>query len=55
MSPLAAVAVFHGALLAALVRDAPREESLAFAGRCAARSTQALDGRSAIPTLEEVS
>ena len=54
VSTLGAGDVFHGALLAALVRDRPLPEALAFANRAAALSCRALDGRSAIPTLEEV-
>jgi sugar/nucleoside kinase (ribokinase family) len=55
VSTLGAGDVFHGALLAALLRDEPLGEALAFANTCAALSCRALDGRSAIPTLEEVS
>jgi sulfofructose kinase len=55
VSTLGAGDVFHGALLAALVREEPLAEALAFANRAAALSCRALDGRSAIPTLEEVS
>jgi sulfofructose kinase len=54
VSTLGAGDVFHGALLAALLRDEPLAEALAFANRAAALSCRALDGRSAIPTLEEV-
>lgn len=54
LSTLGAGDVFHGALLAALVRDEPLADALAFANRVAALSCRALDGRSAIPTLEEV-
>jgi hypothetical protein len=54
VSTLGAGDVFHGALLAALVQDAAVEEALAFANRVAALSCRALDGRSAIPTREEV-
>jgi sulfofructose kinase len=54
VSTLGAGDVFHGALLARLLRDAPLEEALAFANECAALSCRALDGRSAIPTLDEV-
>jgi sulfofructose kinase len=54
VSTLGAGDVFHGALLAQLVRDAPLREALAFANECAALSCRALDGRSAIPTLDEL-
>ena len=54
VSTLGAGDVFHGALLAQLVRDVPLPDALAFANECAALSCRALDGRSAIPTLEEV-
>jgi sugar/nucleoside kinase (ribokinase family) len=54
VSTLGAGDVFHGALLAALARELPRADALAFANRAAALSTRALDGRSAIPTLEEM-
>ena len=54
VSTLGAGDVFHGALLAALVQDAPLADALAFANRCAALSCRALDGRSAIPTPQEV-
>ena len=54
VSTLGAGDVFHGALLAALVRDQALDEALAFANRVAALSCRALDGRSAIPTRAEV-
>ena len=54
VSTLGAGDVFHGALLAQLVRDVPLGEALAFANGCAALSCRALDGRSAIPTREEL-
>jgi sulfofructose kinase len=54
VSTLGAGDVFHGALLAALVRDEALVDALAFANRVAALSCRALDGRSAIPTLAEV-
>ena len=54
VSTLGAGDVFHGALLARLVEDAPLGDALAFANACAALSCRALDGRSAIPTREEV-
>lgn len=55
VSTLGAGDVFHGALLARLVGDAAPDadtlrDALAFANRCAARSCEALDGRSGIPT-----
>ena len=55
VSTLGAGDVFHGALLAALVREEPLPGALAFANRCASLSCRALDGRTAIPTLQEVS
>jgi sulfofructose kinase len=55
VSTLGAGDVFHGALLAGLVRGLPLGDALELANRCAALSCRALDGRSAIPTLEEVS
>ena len=54
VSSLGAGDVFHGALLAQLVGGVPLPEALARANRTAALSCRALDGRSAIPTLEEV-
>jgi len=54
VSTLGAGDVFHGALLAGFVRGLPLAEALGFANRVAALSCRALDGRSAIPTLEEV-
>jgi sugar/nucleoside kinase (ribokinase family) len=54
VSTLGAGDVFHGALLAALVRDRPLAEALAFANAAAALSCRGLDGRSAIPTFDEV-
>jgi sulfofructose kinase len=50
VSTLGAGDVFHGALLAGLVRELPLREALAQANACAALSCRALDGRSAIPT-----
>jgi sulfofructose kinase len=50
VSTLGAGDVFHGALLAQLIRDAPLREALAAANECAALSCRGLDGRSAIPT-----
>jgi sulfofructose kinase len=54
VSTLGAGDVFHGALLAWLLRDAPLHEALRAANRAAALSCRALDGRSAIPTLPEL-
>jgi sugar/nucleoside kinase (ribokinase family) len=49
VSTLGAGDVFHGALLAQLVRNVPLRDALAAANRIAAQSCRALDGRSAIP------
>jgi sulfofructose kinase len=49
VSTLGAGDVFHGALLAALVRELPLRRALEFANEVAAESCRALDGRSAIP------
>jgi sulfofructose kinase len=54
VSTLGAGDVFHGALLAALVRRLPLREALVRANACAALSCRALDGRSAIPTWDEL-
>jgi len=54
VSTLGAGDVFHGALLAQLVRGVRLEKALASANMCAYLSCQALDGRSAIPTAEEL-
>jgi sulfofructose kinase len=54
VSTLGAGDVFHGALLAQLVADVPLPEALARANACAALSCRALDGRSAIPTAQEL-
>jgi sulfofructose kinase len=54
VSTLGAGDVFHGALLAAFVHGRSLPDALAFANRAAALSCRALDGRSAIPTLEEL-
>jgi len=54
VSTLGAGDVFHGALLAALVRGASLPDALVTANRVAALSCRGLDGRSAIPTLQEL-
>jgi sugar/nucleoside kinase (ribokinase family) len=54
VSTLGAGDVFHGALLAQLVHDVPLADALAAANACAALSCRALDGRSAIPTADEL-
>jgi sugar/nucleoside kinase (ribokinase family) len=54
VSTLGAGDVFHGALLAWLLRDAPLDEALRAANAAAALSCRALDGRSAIPTRAEL-
>jgi sulfofructose kinase len=53
-STLGAGDVFHGALLAALVRRMEVGEALRYANACAALSCRGLDGRSAIPTEAEL-
>lgn len=52
-STLGAGDVFHGALLAAVVRQMPLTSCLAYANTVAALSCRGLDGRSAIPDHEE--
>ena len=54
VSTLGAGDVFHGALLAFLVRGASLEEALRGANTAASLSCRALDGRSAIPTIDEL-
>jgi sugar/nucleoside kinase (ribokinase family) len=54
VSTLGAGDVFHGALLAQLVRGAPLPDALAAGNACAGLSCRALDGRSAIPTAAEL-
>jgi hypothetical protein len=54
VSTLGAGDVFHGALLACLVRGLDLRDALVHANACAALSCRALDGRSAIPTWEEL-
>jgi sugar/nucleoside kinase (ribokinase family) len=54
VSTLGAGDVFHGALLACLVRGLGLRDALEHANACAALSCRALDGRSAIPTWDEL-
>ena len=54
VSTLGAGDVFHGALLAARVRGLDWRNACVVANRAAALSCRALDGRSAIPTWDEV-
>jgi len=54
VSTLGAGDVFHGALLACLVRGLELRDALTHANACAALSCRALDGRSAIPTWDEL-
>jgi sugar/nucleoside kinase (ribokinase family) len=54
VSTLGAGDVFHGALLAWLVKGAPLPDALRAANLAAALSCRALDGRSAIPTASEL-
>ncbi|WP_149256732.1 carbohydrate kinase family protein [Actinomadura sp. K4S16] len=54
VSTLGAGDVFHGALLAALVRQMPLPVCLRYANIAAALSCRGVDGRSAIPTHSEV-
>ena len=54
VSTLGAGDVFHGALLACLVRGLELRDALVRANAAAALSCRALDGRSAIPTWEEL-
>jgi sulfofructose kinase len=54
VSTLGAGDVFHGALLAFLVRGAGLPDALRAANTAAALSCRALDGRSAIPTFDEL-
>jgi sulfofructose kinase len=53
-STLGAGDVFHGALLACLVRGLELRDALRHANAAAALSCRALDGRSAIPTWDEL-
>jgi sulfofructose kinase len=54
VSTLGAGDVFRGALLAQLLRHVPLHDALTIANACAALSCRALDGRSAIPTADEL-
>lgn len=54
VSTLGAGDVFHGALLAWLARGEPLEDALRAANTAASLSCRALDGRSAIPSLDEL-
>jgi sulfofructose kinase len=54
VSTLGAGDVFHGALLAYLARGASVHDALRAANTAASLSCRALDGRSAIPTLDEL-
>ena len=54
LSTLGAGDVFHGALLAALYHGFDLDHGLRYANRVAFRSCQGLDGRSAIPTHDDV-
>jgi len=54
VSTLGAGDVFHGALLACLARGLELRDALEHANACAALSCRALDGRSAIPTWNEL-
>lgn len=54
VSTLGAGDVFHGALLAAIIRGLTFKDCLAYASAAAGLSCRALDGRSAIPTHAEV-
>ena len=53
-STLGAGDVFHGALLAAIALGREMDEAVRTASACAAMSCRGLDGRSAIPTLQEI-
>ena len=54
LSTLGAGDVFHGALVAAVVKGLALDQQLAFANVTAALSCRGLDGRSRIPSLAEV-
>lgn len=53
-STLGAGDVFHGALLDAILREMPMPEALRWANAAAALSCRGLDGRSAIPTEDDL-
>lgn len=53
-STLGAGDVFHGALLAGVARDLELTSAMRYANAVAFRSCQGLDGRSAIPTHDEI-
>jgi sulfofructose kinase len=53
-STLGAGDVYHGALLAGLIRGRSIRDAMRYASAAAALSCQGLDGRSAIPTHDEV-
>jgi sugar/nucleoside kinase (ribokinase family) len=54
VSTLGAGDVFHGALVACLARGLELRDALVHANACAALSCRAIDGRSAIPTWDEL-
>jgi sugar/nucleoside kinase (ribokinase family) len=54
ISTLGAGDVFHGALLACFARGLELRDALVHANACAALSCRALDGRSAIPSWDEL-
>lgn len=54
VSTLGAGDVFHGALLAAVVREMPLPDALRYANAVAALSCRGVDGREAIPTDDAV-
>ena len=54
VSTLGAGDVFHGALLACFARGLELRDALVHANACAALSCRALDGRSAIPSWNEL-
>jgi sugar/nucleoside kinase (ribokinase family) len=54
VSTLGAGDVFHGALLACFARGLELRDALLHANACAALSCRALDGRTAIPTWNEL-